>query len=77
MKDFERDKERGAAFSALSPEDQAFIRLLREKAEDTIKKMGELNRSHREDILDKVLENTSKFRVQDKFKALKNAAKSL
>lgn len=35
MKDFEKGKERGAAFSALSPEDQAFIRLLREKAEDT------------------------------------------
>ena len=35
MKDFDKDAERGAAFSALSPEDQAFIRLLREKAEDT------------------------------------------
>ncbi len=43
---------------------------------DTLRKIGELNRTHREDILEKVLENTSKFRVQDKFKALKNAAKS-
>ena len=44
---------------------------------NTVEKIGELNRTHREDILDKVLENTSKFRVQDKFKALKNARKSV
>ncbi len=60
--------------------DCAFNQMIKDaralQIKDTIKKMGELNRSHREDILDKVLENTSKFRVQDKFKALKNAAKS-
>ncbi len=44
---------------------------------DTLEKIGELNRTHREDILNKVLENTSKFRVQNKFKALKNAGKNL
>ncbi len=60
--------------------DYAFNQMIKEaralQIKDTLVKIGELNRSYREDILDKVLENTSKFRVQDKFKALKNAAKS-
>lgn len=44
---------------------------------ETVERIGEFSRTHRDDILDKVLENTSKFRVQNKFKALKNAGKSL
>ncbi len=57
--------------------DYTFNQLIKEaralQIKNTLDKIGELNRSHREDILEKVLENTSKFRVQDKFKALKNA----
>ncbi len=58
----------------------AFNQMIKEaralQIKDTLRRIGELNRTHREDILEKVLENTSKFRVQDKFKALKNATKS-
>ena len=62
-------------------DDVAFNQMIKQararQVRNTVEKIGELNRTHREDILDKVLENTSKFRVQDKFKALKNARKSV
>ncbi|HIQ89297.1 TPA: hypothetical protein IAA68_05710 [Candidatus Galligastranaerophilus faecipullorum] len=62
-------------------DDVAFNQMIEQaralQVRNTVEKIGELNRTHREDILDKVLENTSKFRVQDKFKALKNARKSV
>lgn len=45
---------------------------------EIIEKIGEYNSADcQEDILDKVLENTSKTRVRTKFKALKNARNSL
>ena len=47
------------------------------QVKNTLERIGEFNRTTRDDILDKVLKNTSKFRVQNKFKALKNAGKSL
>ena len=62
-------------------DDVAFNQMIKQaralQVRNTVEKIGELNCTHREDILDKVLENTSKFRVQDKFKALKNARKSV
>ena len=61
-------------------DDVAFNQMIKQaralQVRNTVEKIGELNRTHREDILDKVLENTSKFRVQDKFKALKNATRN-
>ena len=58
----------------------AFKKLIEEarkaQLKDTFEKIGEYNHEKREDILDKVLEKSSKYRVQDKFKALKNAGKS-
>lgn len=49
----------------------------KQQMKETLDKIGAYNGKHREEILDLVLENTSKFRVRDKFKALKNAGKSL
>lgn len=46
------------------------------QVKNTIDKIGEFNSSHREDILERVLENTSGLRVRNKFKALKNASRN-
>ena len=60
-------------------DDFTFNQMIKEarvlQLKNTVERIGEFNRTHRDDILDKVLENTSKFRVQDKFKALKKCKK--
>ncbi len=57
-----------------------FSRLIKEarslQVKNTLDKISELNKSHREDILEKVLENTSGLKVRNKFKALKNATRN-
>ncbi|HIS74117.1 TPA: hypothetical protein IAA86_03745 [Candidatus Galligastranaerophilus intestinavium] len=46
------------------------------QVKNTLDKIGEFNGSHQQDILERVLENTSGLRVRNKFKALKNATRN-
>ncbi len=45
------------------------------QVKQTVDKIGEFNSSHTQDILERVLDNTSGLRVRNKFKALKNATR--
>lgn len=62
-------------------DDIAFSKIVKSAKEaqlkDTISRIGEYEGIHQDQILKMVLKNTSKLRVQNKFKALKNAAKGL
>ena len=56
---------------------QAIRDAKRAEVKNALSRIGEYESIYQHQVMNKVLENTSKFRVQEKFKALKNSTRSL